>query len=184
MLKGCAKMFGFSKKKKSEKMTITKEEFGKYALSRMALISAGNSEDLFKELEIEDNNANYMLYLNFILLISKKLLQEKYSSKDADLIINAAIDGVVLSLFKDVPTELQDTTSQKFKEMFSDIEEDCNLTNCNTNSEQGLKNFASSFLEWCGVGKSFIGHTIVFTYFSSFIIHHLVDVVGNGFIII
>ena len=171
------------KKKENKKIELSKEEFGKLALSRLLLTNAQNSPDLFKELNMEIDFIHYLLYLEFILFISKKLLEEKYSSQDADVIINSTIDGITLFM-ANIPDETRDDVNKHFRKMFAEFEEDCKSTNCDVYSEQGLRNLATSFLEWCGIEHCILGHTLVFTHLSSFIIHHLGGVIGSDFTII
>ena len=118
-----------------------------------------------------------------MLFLSKKILEQKYSSFEIKIILNAAIDGMI-DCMDNVDGSEKGIVKNKFKIMYSSFEsmseEICN----DIGSETGLKNLANSFLECFGVSKGILENVRVFTELSCFVIYHTDDVLGKGLKII
>ena len=174
-------MFGnLFKKRKTE---ISKEMFGQRVLSRMLLISAKQSPDLFEELGVEMTFTHYLLYLEYLLFLSKKILSQRYSASSVDRIINATIYGLI-DFMDAVPADKKDEAKSMFWTMYHDFDEMSEEICGDIGSEYGLRNLADSFLVSCGKEKCFLGHMSVFTHFSGFMIHHTSDILNDEIVLI
>ena len=174
-------MFGnLFKKKKPE---ISKEMFGQRVLSRMLLTSAKQSPDLFEELGIEMTFTHYLLYLEYLLFLSKKILFQRYSATDVERIINATIYGLI-DFMDVVPSDKKDEVKSMFWAMYYDFEKISEEICSDIGSEYGLQNLAESFLASCGVGKDTLGNMLVFTHLSGFVIHHTGDILNDEIVLL
>ena len=174
-------MFGnLFKKKKPE---ISKEMFGQRVLSRMLLTSAQQSPALFEELGVEMTFNHYLLYLEYLLFLSKKILSQRYSATGVDRIINATIYGLI-DFIDAVPSDKKDEVKSVFWAMYHDFEKMSEKICSDIGSEHGLRNLSNSFLASCGVEKDFLGNMLVFTYLSGFVIHHTNDILNDEIVLL
>ncbi len=172
-------MFGKLFKKK---VKVSKKEFGELALSGMLLISAKKSPDLFEELNVEMKAIHYLIYLEYLLFIAEKILEQRFSSTEIEIIIDSTIDGLIK--FMDIlPDDKKEEANRKFREMYTESETYFEEICSDIGSENGLKNLASAFLEDCGIGKDLFAHMRVFAEFSTLIIYHSESILGKGIII-
>ena len=174
-------MFGnLFKKRKTE---ISKEMFGQRVLSRMLLTSAKQSPDLFEELGVEMTFTHYLLYLEYLLFLSKKILSQRYSESGVDRIINATIYGLI-DFMDAVPADKKDEVKSLFWAMYHEFEEMSEKICSDIGSEHGLRNLAASFLESCDKGKDLLGNMLVFAHFSGFVIHHTSDILNDELVLL
>lgn len=168
----------FSNLFKKKKMEISKEMFGQRVLSRMLLTSAEQSPSLFEELGVEMTFSHYLLYLEYLIFISKKILSQKYSATGVDRIINATIYGLI-DYIDVVPFDKKDEVKSLFWKMYHDFENMADEICSDIGSEYGLRNLAKSFLESCDVEKGILENMLLFTHLSGFVIHHTSDLLND-----
>ena len=168
------------KKKKPE---ISKEAFGERVLSRMLLTTAKQSPDVFEELGVEMTFTHYLLYLEYLLFLSKKILSQRYSVVGVSRIINATIYGLV-DFMDNVPSNKKDEVKHLFWSMYNEFEKMSEEICEDIRSEQGLHNLADSFLVSCGIEKCFLGHMSVFIHLSGFVLHHTGDILNNEMVLL
>lgn len=168
---------------KKKKQEISKEMFGEKILSRMLLTTAKQSPDLFEELGVEMTFTHYLLYLEYLLFLSKKILAQRYPATGVARIINATIYGLI-DYMDNVPADKKDEVKSLFRSMYNDFdrmsEEICN----DIGSERGLRNLADSFIVSCGKEKCTFGHMTVFTHLSGFVIHHTSDILNDDIVVL
>lgn len=169
----------FRKKKKE----ISKELFGERVLSKMLLISAQNSPGLFEELGIEMTFTHYLLYLEYLLFLSKKILSQRYTTTDINRIINATIYGLI-DLMDNVPSDKKDEVKRLFWSMYTVFDEMSEEICRDIGSERGIRNLADSFLESCGKEKCLFGHMTLFVHLSGFVIHHTNDILNDEIVLV
>ena len=168
----------FGKLFKKKKQEISKELFGERVLSRMLLTTAKQSPDLFEELGVEMTFTHYLLYLEYLLFLSKKILSQRYSVSGVNRIINATIYGLI-DFMDNVPANKKDEVKSVFWSMYNDFEKMSEEICGDISSERGLQNLADSFLVSCGKEKCLFGHMAVFAHLSGFVIHHTSDILND-----
>ncbi len=168
---------------KKKKQEISKELFGERILSRMLLTTAKQSPDLFEELGVEMTFTHYLLYLEYLLFLSKKILSQRYSATGVSRIINATIYGLI-DFMDNVPANKKDEVKSLFWSMYNEFERMSEEICEDIGSERGLRNLADSFLVSCGKEKCLFGHMTVFSHLSGFVIHHTSDILNNEIVLL
>lgn len=171
---------GFFKKKKKE---ISKELFGERVLSRMLLTTAEQSYTLFEELNTEMTLGNYMFFLQYLLFIARKILEQRYSDEVVYAITRSAIAGMV-SFMDVIPTNKKEEMTDLFLKMYTEVEDYAEEICSDIGSKNGLKNLSKAFLEDCGLENGLLENLHIFTFFSEFIIHHVNDILNDEIIIV
>ena len=171
---------GFFKKKKKE---ISKELFGERILSRMLLTSAQKSPDLFEEFGIPMEFTHYLYYLEYLLFLAGKILEQRYPVADVKIITYSTIEGLV-DFMDVVPADKKNDVKKIFGEMYAEFaiysEEICS----DIGSKQGLKNLADSFLVGLGMEKGLLENVRVFTELSGFVVYHTNDILNDEIVIV
>lgn len=174
-------LFGnlFKKKKKE----ISKEQFGERVLSRMLLLSAKKSPDLFEELGVEMSFTNYLLYLQYHLFLAEKTLELRYPASVIRVIADSTINGLI-DFMDSVPAGQKSECKKLLKEMYAEVKDYAQEICSDIGSERGLKTLADTFIEDCGANKGLLSNVLVFTHFSEFVIHHTSDILNDEIVII
>ncbi|MBQ9975869.1 MAG: hypothetical protein IJP16_05100 [Clostridia bacterium] len=171
-------MFDFLKKKKAQNV-ITKELFGERILSRFILQSGTNCTDIFEALGEEPTFAHYLIYLQYLLYLSSKILEQKYSECEVDTIIDSAIDGL-FDFMDCVPTHKKPEAKKTTKEHYFDFKETLELLCSNINDENTIHKISDDFIEYFQINHTSQNHFLIFTEFSLFVIHHTQDILNDN----
>lgn len=166
-----------------EQKEISKELFGERILSRMLLKSAEKCPGLFNELGIDMELVHYLLYLEYLLFLSKKILEQRYSNTDVGVITYSAINGLI-DFMDNVPTYKKDKVKKVFEKMYAEFEIYSEQICGDIGSEKCLKNLTTSFLSALGINNGLLEHTRVFTELSGFIVYHTNDILNDEIVII
>lgn len=168
------------KKKKKE---ISKALFGERVLSRMLLTSGKKCPELLEELGANVSFTNYLLYLQYHLFLAGKILEQRYTVADVELISNATINGLI-DFIDSIPSDKKVEAKKMLHEMYQEVS-DCAEEICSDfGSENGLKSLADAFIEDCGASKGLSSNMLVFTHFSEFIIYHTSDVLNDEIVLV
>lgn len=172
----------FNKKKKANNkhLTLSKADYGKAVLSYIVMRKGSNFESLLKELGKEWDSGDYLWYLQYIVYISEKILETRFSSADASQIAVSSFDGIVEYLDM-VDDDAKNILAESMKEQYLSCMQNLKF---NIYTEAGLHSLVNSFLEDINVGKCFTCHFAFFTDFSSFIIHHTSSIFNDNITIV
>lgn len=155
---------------KDKRITLTKKDFGKAVLSYIVIQHGNNFEKLLQELEKEEDFIfiEYLTYLRYIVYISEKILENRFSTVDACEIAVSSFDGIVeyLDLIAD---DKKGAIAEIMKKQYLSFKEDIDY---GIYSEAELHSLVDAFLEDIDVGKDFSYHFTFFTDFSLYIAHH------------
>ena len=168
------------KKKKKE---IRKALFGESVLSYLLLVSGQKSPELLEELGAERSFTNYLIYLQYHLFLAEKILEQRYSAVDINIIVSATINGLIASM-DNIPENKKTEVKSMLREMYREVREYANEICGDIGSERGLKNLADAFIEDCGASKGLLSNMLVFGHFSAFVIHHTSDILNDEIVLI
>lgn len=173
----------FKKQKgKNEKVQMSKEDFGRVVLAYMLVQNADNQIKQFDEMAIKVTYMNYLVYISYLLFLSRKILEQRFSKNDARIIVSSAVSGL-FEYMDEIPKEKKPEGIRLFKELHTENDSYLEDACADLGSEQGLKDLTSSFLRDCGAEKGFYNHLSAFTMFSGFIIHHTNDILNDKIIL-
>jgi len=161
-------------KKKDKPITISKTEYGKTVLSYIVTRHGNNFDNLLKDIGKEKCSSDYLIYLQYMVYISEKILESKYSSADAYEIALASFDGIVE--YFEVDDETRITMAKHLKDWYMSLKE---FIKFGIYEEKELKSLVDAFLEDINVSNGFFAHMTVFVYFSSYIIYHSSSILNN-----
>lgn len=166
----------FFKKRKNK---ISMEAFGERILSKFILTSG----DRFFELA-EDLNKNdffdYLLYIQYLLYISQKILELKYTQNDVKRIINASINGIV-DLFDTIDSSMKLEFKKHFKEGYIELFDDINL---DIFKEELMHELVTYFENDLNLEPNALNHQLIFVDFTLFIKYHASDILNDDIILV
>ena len=163
-----------------KKYRIDKVLYGQRILSRHILTSGQRYFDSINELDIEFSFYHYTFYLQYLLFISGRILNTKYSSFDVSLIIHNAIIGIV-DLLDDIDVaskpQLKDTLNETYKNIVDNDE-------INIFSDDDMHKLTDCFLDNCKYEKIFTNHLHFYLEFTLFIKYHTADILDKRIILL
>jgi len=168
------------KKKESKHITVSKTDYGKAVLSYIVIQQGNNFEKLLTELERDRDFTEYLGFLQYIVYISQKILETRFSSADAAEIAISSFDGIV-EYFEFIDDKKKLALAEVLKEQYTSLKE---FIDCDIYKEEGLNSLVDAFLEDINVGKDYLYHLTFFTTFSSYIIHHTSSIFNENITIV
>lgn len=161
---------------KDKRVTLTKKDFGKGILSYIVMLHGDSFEERLKDLEMKWDFVKYLTYIQYVVYISEKILETRFSTADSCEIAVSSFDGIVEYL--DVADDdKKGAMAEVMKEQYLSFKEDINY---GIYSEAELHSLVNAFLEDIDVGKGFICHSTFFLDFSSYIIHHTSSILDEN----
>lgn len=161
---------------KDKRVTLTKKDFGKGILSYIVMLHGDSFEERLKELEMEWDFVKYLTYIQYVVYISEKILETRFSTADSCEIAVSSFDGIV-GYLDVVDDDKKGAMAEVMKEQYLSFKEDINY---GIYSEAELHSLVNSFMEDIDVGKSFFCHSTFFLDFSSYIIHHTSSILDEN----
>ena len=172
--------FWNGKKKENKHITVSKTDYGKAVLSYIVIQQGKHCEKLLTELERDRDFTEYLSFLQYIVFISQKILETRFSSADATKIAASSFDGIV-EYFEFMDNKQKLALAEVLKEQYTSSTA---FIDCDIYKKEGLHSLVDAFLEDINVGKDYLYHLTFFTTFSSYIIHHTSSIFNENITIV
>lgn len=171
--------FWNKKKKEREHITVSKTEYGKAVLGYIIIQQGGKFKKLLQELELDGGSTEYLIFLQYIVYISQKILETRFSPANATEMALSSFDGIVE--YFAIDDEMKLFLAESLKEQYTSLKE---FIKFDIYKEDGMHSLVNAFLEDIGVGKSFMCHNTFFMVFSGYIIHHTSSIFNENISIV
>ena len=156
---------------------LSKEAYGEVILSRFILTSGNRFFELSQDLDLNEENQSYsyFCFLQYLLYLSQKILEQKYPISDVSITIDSAINGIV-DLLDSVKLDDKSEVKTLMKNHYLDflVEESINIF-----EEIGMHELVNLFEENLEIEHSFQSHFRIFTEFTLFIKYHAGDILND-----
>ncbi len=169
-----------NKKKEHEHITISKTEYGKTILSYIIIRQGDKFKELAEEYELDGDFTEYLTFLQYIVYISQKILETRFSPANATEIAISSFDGIV-EYFEFINNEKKLLLAKLLKEQYASLIE---FIKFDIYKETELHSLVDAFLVDIGVKKSFMCHSTFFLTFSSYIIYHTSSIFNENISIV
>lgn len=156
------------KKKEHQRITISKTEYGKAVLSYIIVQEGDKFKELLEELELDVDFTEYLTFLQYIVYVSQKILETRFSPAHATEITISSFDGIV-EYFDFINDKKKLVLAELLKKQYTSLKESIKF---DIYKENELHSLVEAFLTDIGVEKNFTRHNTFFMVFSGYIIYH------------